>query len=330
MMKGLTVHHPDSAAPRWLHLLAVLTACATLPLLSLGAEVTTRGVGMVDPRGFRWPWEIVALLADGDNRANSALVIELTHRMFGFLVGLLAIALCAGTWLAFRDRRRWLGPLALVAVVAQGLLGRYRVDLNDLLGYRLGSVLALVHGCFAQLVFALLVGVAVLTSPAWAAPGRTHEQAPARLRYWSLLTAGVIFVQIVLGAVVRHRDLVLGARLHLLGAFAVAAAVVWLVKVAGEQPSLIRRRWVVLLAGLVGLQLLLGVETWLSKFTAPGTSWNQLQPLVRQHELVRTLHFVAGALLFSTSVAVALWAYRLPSWTAQAATPPARRLEGAA
>ena len=41
--------------PRWIHWCAVLTVCAALPLLTLGAEVTTRGVGMVDPRGFRWP-----------------------------------------------------------------------------------------------------------------------------------------------------------------------------------------------------------------------------------------------------------------------------------
>src|SRR5262245_21026737 len=30
--------------PRWVHYLALLTVCATLPLLTLGAEVTTRGV----------------------------------------------------------------------------------------------------------------------------------------------------------------------------------------------------------------------------------------------------------------------------------------------
>src|SRR5262249_18688477 len=83
-----------ATTPRWVHAWAVLTACLTLRLLTLGAEVTSRGVGMVDPRGFRWPWEILGLLADGENRANFALVIELTHRLFGFLVGLAAIVLC--------------------------------------------------------------------------------------------------------------------------------------------------------------------------------------------------------------------------------------------
>ena len=43
-------------APRWLHWWAVFTACAALPLVLLGAEVTTKQVGMVDPQGFRAPW----------------------------------------------------------------------------------------------------------------------------------------------------------------------------------------------------------------------------------------------------------------------------------
>ena len=39
--------------PRWLHAWAVLTVCAALPLVLLGAEVTTKQIGMVDPQGFR-------------------------------------------------------------------------------------------------------------------------------------------------------------------------------------------------------------------------------------------------------------------------------------
>src|SRR5262245_24904754 len=179
--------------PRWVHAWAVLTACLTLPLLTLGAEVTSRGVGMVDPRGFRWPWEILGLLADGENRANFALVIELTHRLFGFLVGLAAIVLCVALAWAGRGWKRWLGAAALAAVVTQGLLGRYRVDLNALFG----STLSLVHGCFAHLVFALLVGVAVWTSRAWNAPAR-EPPAPARFRHWALLTAALVYGQLVL------------------------------------------------------------------------------------------------------------------------------------
>src|SRR5947209_12767852 len=110
----MTTDH-ENRTPRWPHWLAVLTVCATLPLLTLGAEVTTKQVGMVDPRGFRWPWEIIALLSDGDKAANLGLVIELTHRMFGFLVGILAILLCVSLLATGRGWKRWLGLAALAA-----------------------------------------------------------------------------------------------------------------------------------------------------------------------------------------------------------------------
>jgi heme a synthase len=45
-------------APRWLHYWALLTVCAALPLLLLGAEVTTKQVGMVDPDWPTYPWQL--------------------------------------------------------------------------------------------------------------------------------------------------------------------------------------------------------------------------------------------------------------------------------
>ena len=46
--------------------------------------------------------------------------------------------------------------VALIAVIVQGLLGGFRVRLHALFG----TNLAVIHGCFAQLVFALLVCLA--------------------------------------------------------------------------------------------------------------------------------------------------------------------------
>lgn len=315
-----------------MHWLAVLTACLTLPLLTLGAEVTTRGVGMVDPRGFRWPWEIFAVLFDAEYRASLGLilslglVIELTHRLFGFLVGVAAIVLCVGLLAKGRGWKRWLGVAVLLAVTSQGLLGRYRVDLNALFG----STLSLVHGCFAHLVFALLVGVAVWTSRAWTAPGPT---ASARLRRWSLVVVGLIYLQLVLGALVRHKDVTLGARAHLLGAFAVVAAVTWLVKVALDAPpgERVGVRAVAGLAALVAGQLMLGVESWLSRFGATDLRRGVvIESLAVETELIRSAHYLVGALTFAAAVAVALLAHRQASWSAQAAPAPAGRLEGAA
>src|SRR5262249_14784177 len=154
------------------------------------------------------------------------------------------------------------------------LLGRYRVDLNALLGH----TLPLVHGLFAHLVFALLVSVAVWTSRGWSAPGPAASPAGARLRHASSVVVGLVALQLVLGALVRHKDLALGARAHVLGAFVVAAAVAWLVKVTLDTPAPKRQGgtavWI--LAALVTFQLLLGIETWLSKFqAAPGSNMHR-------------------------------------------------------
>jgi cytochrome c oxidase assembly protein subunit 15 len=307
----------------------VATALAALPLLTFGAEVTSHGVGMVDLQGFRWPWDIVPLWVEAMRQGNFGLFIELTHRLFGFLVGIFAITLCVGLFVTARGWKRWLGAAALAAVGTQGLLGILRVNQNAMLGH----TLPLIHGCFAHLVFALLVCVAVWTSRAWNSPApAVASPAMVRVRHWSVLTAALIYVQLVLGGLARHKDLPLGARAHLLGAFVVVAAVVWLVKLTFDVPARERQGGtaVAVLAALVIVQLLLGVESWLSKFQVPGYMPRQLEPLPVQTEWIRSAHYLVGALTFAAAVTAALLANRQAGWAARTAPAPAGRLEGAA
>ncbi len=131
---------------RWLHAWAILTVLAALPLLFLGAEVTTKGVGLADPVGYRHPWELLQILADstGLGAGGLGLQIEYSHRIAGFTVGICAIVLVVGLWV-WEPRRwvRWAGVAALVLVGIQGLLGKYRVDLHDLAW--IGPSLPLIH-----------------------------------------------------------------------------------------------------------------------------------------------------------------------------------------
>jgi cytochrome c oxidase assembly protein subunit 15 len=315
---------PFQEAPRWLHYCALLTAGAACVLLMLGAEVTTKGVGMVDQRGLRSPLHLVTVLAEGSPLERGlGYLIEHSHRFMGWLVGAAIIVLAVGLWL--KERRswvRWLGLVALAGVCAQGTLGILRVNENELMG----NDLALVHGCFAHLVLAALVSLALVTSRSWqrAEPGRGHENL--RLRRWSLLTAGLVYAQLVLGAILRHKDLVLAARGHLLLAFAAVAVVAWLLKEVFEDAQRSRPE---LMAGLalgllVVVQLSLGVEAWLSKFSPRPRSWEQFP------ELLRSAHYLVGSLVFSATVVVALQAHRRLAWQAHPAAAPARRLEGAA
>lgn len=303
--------------PRWLHGWAVFTVLVTLPLLFLGAEVTTKDVGMADPRGFRSPWELVQTLLD---EIGLGLRIEYSHRLAGMIVGMCAIVLCLALWLS--DRRamaRWLGTLALTLVCLQGALGYFRVELNALLG----RSLALVHGSFAQIVIATLVAVAVVTSHGWWRDRTDPSQLPSALRRWSLLTALLVFGQLVLGGVLRHNiDLGLGLRGHYLGAFVVVAAVLWLYKLYREagRPAGFHRTMGALLA-LVGVQVLLGVETMVSRFFVA-------RPDFVQH-WIRSGHYVVGTFVFSAAVVFALRAYRRVALVSAPAAA-ARTLEGVA
>src|SRR5262249_35026987 len=154
---------PRAGVPRWLHWWAVFTVLAALPLLLLGAEVTTRKVGMVDSVGMRSPLHLFEVAREKyaeeglgyfTSMGNWGFLIEHSHRTFGWLVGFCAIVLALG--LGFGQRKpllRCMGLAALLGVSVQGFLGKYRVDLN-------AQGLAFIHGCFAQLVFAVLVATA--------------------------------------------------------------------------------------------------------------------------------------------------------------------------
>ena len=309
------------ATPRWIHRWAVLTVCATVALLALGAIVTTFHVGMTDPIWPTTPWH---LLFVSWQEPGPGFLIEHSHRLAGYIVGCCTIILAIGLW-RYQSRRwlAWLGMAALAGVIAQGLLGGFRVRLNALVG----TDLALVHGCFAQLVFALLVSLAVFTSQGWAT-----AKAPfsSRLRRWSLLTTIVVYTQLVLGGFVRHTSSGLGQRGHLLIAFAVVASVVWLLKIISESQALGGRLTFAasLLAGLVILQIVLGVEAWMIKFS--GGMVADLKPITPQQGFVRTAHFLAGSGIFATAVTISLLTYRQQAAAVHAVPAPTTRLEGAA
>jgi cytochrome c oxidase assembly protein subunit 15 len=299
----------SARTPRWLHAIAVLTAVMALPLLFLGAEVTTKQAGMVDQEGLRQPWHLWTLVSEKGVRyfadsSNWGLLIEHSHRTVGWIVGSCAIVLAVGLGLG-QSRRwlRWMGLAALLAVSCQGVLGILRVKYHALAG----PEIALVHGCTAQLVFALLSSVAYLTSSAWD-HGFGEASADVRLKRLALLTAGFVYVQILAGAFVRHTESVVAPRLHLLAAFAVVAAAAALAASYwhSRKRDVNLSRLLFVLAGLVALQLLLGVEAWLSKFATTSGLFVPLKPLTEQPDLMRSLHLLVGSLLFACSVMVAL------------------------
>ena len=181
------------------HRAALAAAALTLPLLFVGGSVTSYGVGLAVPD---WPttFGVNMFLYDFWNEPFGVR-LEHSHRLFGAAVGLATVVLTG--WLLAADRRRWvkvLGVVALVEVIVQGVMGGLRVN-------QISTLLAAVHGGFAQAFFGLLVVLCVLTGRAWQAesPGEGGPD-PARLRAWSVAMVGLVYGQIAVGAWFRHLD----------------------------------------------------------------------------------------------------------------------------
>lgn len=316
-MSNISASACPALAPRWLHRWAVFTVCATFVLLFLGSLVTTRRVGMADPIWPTYPWHLLLVSWE---EPRPGFLIEHGHRLAGYLVGCCVIVLTVSLWkLASRPWLRWLGVAALVGIIVQGLLGGFRVKLDELLGPNL----AFVHGSFSQIVSALLVSIACFTAPSWGSSATpTDPSARSRLRTASVVIAALVYVQVVFGALLRHTYSSLGPRGHFLIAFAVVAAVVWLVKEVWERHREERALVVAgtLLAAFVTLQITVGIETWLLRFQAASPA---------SQVWIKTTHVLLGYSIVATAVVVVLQAFR-PA-TGMAAEPPVSlRLEGAA
>ena len=108
------------------------------------------------------------------------------------LTGILSLAAMGLVRRSANSSLRFLGVVALVGVMVQGLFGGFRVMLNELVG----TDLATIHGIFAQVVFCLLVSIAVLTGrpPSSELP----ERAGWRLTWRSAALTVLVFVQVVL------------------------------------------------------------------------------------------------------------------------------------
>ena len=143
-----------------------------------------------------------------------------------------------------------------------------------------------------------MVSIALLTSRSWheeAAPAPAPASATARL---SLLTVVLLYLQIVLGALLRHTGEGLAAHV-LFAAVSGACALVlcWRLLRRGETDRLTQdahRLWVLLF-----VQTALGVASWLGKYAATSLSPALVVAFTSAHVLV-------GAMLFAAALLVAL------------------------
>jgi cytochrome c oxidase assembly protein subunit 15 len=316
----MQIENGNPTISRWPHRWAVLLACATFPLLWVGGLVTTTDAGMAVPDWpstygynlFLYPWQ-TWLSGPWD------IFVEHGHRLLGATVGLITIALLATLWRAeHRAWVRWLGACALVLVVFQGVLGGMRVLFDE-------RTLAMLHGVTGPLFFALSVALVCVTSLRWRdADPSTDEARYSPVRSLALVTCILVYLQIVLGAVLRHVPIetepatfAMAVRFHLFLAAILSLHVVLLViSILRRARPLAGFAWT--LVALLLVQISLGAGTWIVKFAVPtwAPQWVSLGNAAVQdggwlQTHVITAHVAVGSLLLVTSLALALFAVRL-------------------
>ena len=379
-----------SSAGRLTRLLAGATVVCAALVLALGSLITTFGVGMSDPVWPTEPW----FLASNDHvwlaEPARGFLIEHTHRLAAWALGLAALALGVRAW---RDEparsARWLGygslgvliagylalhgemraawearkageglhwpevspvavgfglsllatacvaswrarspgrgvriaaSLVLVAVMAQGLLGGFRVFLHQLLGPQLAAI----HGAFGQLTFALILACSALAAGPLPLPP-TERRSLAWLA-WGLLAACV--AQLVWGVRVRHFADPAAQRLHILtaslvaGLIAAATARILLFPAARGRLAFFAYHFLAVLA----LQLALGVEAYMGKFAVSGPAALvpvAERPVTLSAAAIRSGHTLIGAALLGSAAvfAVRVLARPTPRAVKAAASP---------
>jgi heme a synthase len=277
------------------HKFAVFVVIWTILLLIAGALVTSNEAALSVPD---WPLSYGTLTPP----MVGGVRYEHSHRVIAAGLGVLTVALAILIWV--KDERRWLrwfGVIAVAGVVVQAVLGGEVV--RQLLRYWL----PVMHACFAQIVFAAVLSIAVFTSRWWISerPQLEDTGAPS-IHSLAIANAAVIFCQVVLGAGFRHQDMPIWP--HITGAFVVLGMVTWtavmLRKRFGASPEMSRAR--ILLHSIFGAQFLLGFGAYWSRLTTAEAP----QPMPIMVTLTVT-HTVVGALLFAFSVFIVLICYRM-------------------
>lgn len=271
---------------RW----SILLACCTLLLVVAGGLVTSRDAGLSVPD---WPLSYGKLMPP----MEGGILYEHGHRMVATTVGMLTIV--SMIWLWRTERRvwlRWLGVAALVAVIAQGVLGGLTVLL--LLPWWISTS----HACLAQLFFSTTVAICLFTSDWWRCdPAADRENSRFRILGLSLAAPLCVLGQLFLGAAARHKAI--GSIFHISSAPLVTGVILWvslrILLHYAENREL--RRGALTLIGVTFCQVFLGIAAYMTRIAYA----DAIQPMPLM-VLFTVLHVAVGALTMAASVALAI------------------------
>ncbi|HUS18612.1 MAG TPA: COX15/CtaA family protein [Terriglobales bacterium] len=295
---------PAKASPvqaqfnKGLHRFATVLAWCVLLLIIAGALVTSNDAGLAVPD---WPTSFGSLYKIPP--MVGGVKYEHGHRMIAQFIGLLTIILAV--WTQRVEKRSWmrkLGWVALGLVIAQGVLGGLTV-LNMLPWY-----ISTGHALLAQSFFALTLLFSLFTSRKWM---ETEERGVIatgtfNLRVLSILSVGMIYVQLFLGAAFRHGGMHFLP--HIIGAVLVTAILLWTAIKGLSSYSAVPeiKRPAIGILSMLFVQLALGFGAYLTR-----VEWGRdaVQPQVSM--VVTTVaHVAVGAVLLGKTFVLAVQAHR--------------------
>jgi heme A synthase len=244
--------YPPTAPFMLEHRLAKLAAAATFVLLVIGGTVNPTGSSLACPEP--------TLVCHGQlfPPMVGGVLYEHGHRLAAMTVGLLQIALTL--LLVFRrPQLRRLGWILLGLVIAQGALGAITVK------YKLPWFVSTGHLLLGMSYFATLIYTAFRTRPAPSVieldrhARRTEELGGARR--WIAIAGGAVFVQLLLGALVRH----LGAAMVCLGMPSCTRTGAWWPEAGVQDLHMIHRGFgvvVAIITTIAAVQVLRRSQSW--------------------------------------------------------------------
>jgi len=181
-------------ADPWLRLFSKVTCFSTLFLIFAGAMVKSTDSGLAVPD---WPLSYGMFFPP----MIGGVFYEHGHRMVATVVGFFMLILAI--WLGFRESRRWirnLGYCALAAVILQGILGGITVL------FFLPTPISVIHGILAQIFFVLTIVIAYSQSKERRKREYIRSDAHGNFLKLIIIWTFLIFVQLILGAIMRHTE----------------------------------------------------------------------------------------------------------------------------
>jgi cytochrome c oxidase assembly protein subunit 15 len=265
------------------------TAAAGLLLLGAGGMVTSTGSGLAVPD---WPLSFGTLMP----AMRGGVFYEHGHRLAAGVVALMSLAQAALTLrpavpAEARTLARWAAGLILV----QALLGGLTVLM------RLPPAVSIAHACLGQTVFCLLLACAVTSSRSYLELPR--DAAAGRVFLLAALGLGAAFVQLGLGALLRHTGVAVPFHVLWAGVVLLFACLSSFTALRRGVPGLSGAAWLLALA--VPAQLALGLAAYRARLDA---TW--VIPF-QTAALWRTVHLMGGAVTLGCFLALALKARRL-------------------